>query len=40
MNYRCVSNQGELQFENYLRIDNSITSAHGVAKTIKDHFKL
>ena len=39
-NYRCVSNEGEIQFENYLRIDNSTTSAKDVAKIIKDHFKL
>lgn len=39
-NYRCVSNDGEIQFENYIKIDNSTISAKRVAKIIKDYFKL
>ncbi|MDR7855029.1 AAA family ATPase [Tissierella sp.] len=38
--YRCVSNDGEIQFENYLRIDNSTVPAKNVAEIIKAHFKL
>ena len=39
-NYRCVSNNGEIQFKNYLKIDNSNVSAKNVAAIIKDHFNL
>ncbi|SHH91930.1 AAA family ATPase [Clostridium grantii] len=39
-NYRCVSNQGEIQFDNYIKIDNSNLSAEFVAKTIKERFNL
>lgn len=39
-NYRCVSNEGEIKFDNHMRIDNSKTSAKDVAKRIKDNFKL
>lgn len=38
--YRCVSNDGEIQFENYIKIDNSNLSAEHVAKMIKKHFDL
>ncbi len=30
-NYRCVSNDGEIQFDNYIKIDNSNLSAELVA---------
>ncbi len=39
-NHRCVSNPGEITFDNYLRIDNSNIEAKDVAKLIKDTFKL
>lgn len=39
-NYRCVSYDGEIKFENYIKIDNSSLSAEVVAKMIKDHFNL
>ncbi|MCR1899928.1 hypothetical protein NSA47_13195 [Irregularibacter muris] len=38
--YRCVSNQDEIQFDNYIKIDNSNLSAELVAKMIKEHFAL
>ena len=38
--YRCVSYEGELPFENYLRIDNSSLSAECAAKMIKERFDL
>lgn len=38
--YRCVSNEGEIKFNNYMKIDNSNTSAKDVAEKIKNHFKL
>ena len=38
--YRCVSYEGEITFENYLRIDNSDKSAEEVAKMIKAAFAL
>lgn len=38
--YRCVSNDGEIQFENYIKIDNSAISAKDTAKIIKDYFHL
>ena len=37
---RFVSNDGEITFENYLKIDNSILSPCAVAKVIKDYFSL
>ena len=40
MNLRCVSYEGEITFENYLRIDNSDTPPELAAKMIKDTFKL
>ena len=38
--YRCVSNPGEIPFENYLRIDNSYLSPETVATMIKEKFDL
>lgn len=37
---RTVSHDGELPFENYLRIDNSDKSPELVARMIRDHFGL
>ena len=39
-NYRCVSNPGEISFENYLRIDNSNLEPDVVASIIKERFVL
>ncbi|MDO5293606.1 MAG: AAA family ATPase [bacterium] len=39
-NHRCVSNEGELPFENYIRIDNTNLSPEEVAAIIKDKFHL
>lgn len=38
--YRLVSYEGEIPFENYLRIDNTEIPADLVAKIIKNKFKL
>lgn len=38
--YRCVSYEGEIPFENYLRIDNSDKSPHEAALLIKETFRL
>ena len=38
--YRCVSYEGEVPFENYLRIDNTNLPAADAAKLIKDTFAL
>ena len=38
--YRCVSNEGEIPFNNYLRIDNSNLSAEETAQQIKQYFSL
>lgn len=38
--HRLVSNDGEIPFENYLRINNESLSAGEVAKIIKDKFSL
>jgi hypothetical protein len=38
--YRCVSNEGEITFDNYLKIDNSLLSADAVAQMIKERFDL
>ena len=38
--YRLVSLEGEIPFDNYLRIDNSNLSATETAKLIKEHFDL
>lgn len=39
-NHRCVSRQGEIPFENYLRIDNSHMEPDQAAKLIKETFGL
>lgn len=39
-NYRCVSNDTEIPFENYIKIDNSNLPAEMVAKMIKERFDL
>lgn len=39
-NYRLVSREGEIPFENYMRIDNTYLEASEVAKMIKEHFRL
>ena len=38
--YRCVSNPGEIPFENYLRIDNSDLEPDVVVAMIKERFSL
>jgi hypothetical protein len=38
--YRCVNNDGEIIFDNYLKIDNSNIPPEIVAKTIKEKFLL
>lgn len=38
--FRCVSNEGEIPFENYLRLDNSELTAAEAASVIKDTFNL
>ena len=38
--HRCVSYEGEIPFENYLRIDNTDLSAEDAAKLIKEAFDL
>jgi hypothetical protein len=40
LKYRCVSYEGEITFDNYLRIDNTELSPGEVAKIIKDKFLL
>ncbi len=39
-NHRCVSHEGEITFDNYLRIENSDKEPETVAMMIKDAFKL
>ena len=39
-NYRCVSNDGEIPFEKYIKIDNSNLSTELVATIIKEGFNL
>ena len=39
-NYRLVSNDGEIPFENYIKIDNSNLAPDVVAHMIKDRFSL
>lgn len=39
-NYRLVSYDGEIPFDNYIRIDNSALPAKDVAEMIKKKFKL
>jgi hypothetical protein len=38
--YRLISEEGEIPFENYLRIDNTNLAPDVVAKMVKDKFKL
>lgn len=38
--YRCVSYEGEIPFQNYLRIDNSDKSPYEAALLIKENFRL
>ncbi|WP_312649373.1 shikimate kinase [Proteiniclasticum sp.] len=38
--YRCVSNEGEIPFNNYLRIDNSSLTPTDTAEIIRAHFNL
>jgi len=38
--FRCVSEVGEIKFENYLRIENTDKTAEEVAKLIKETFGL
>ena len=38
--HRCVSNDGEIPFDNYIKIDNSNLSAVDAAHQIKEKFKL
>ena len=38
--HRCVSREGEITFDHYLRIENSDKDAGVVAKLIKDTFRL
>lgn len=38
--YRVVSNEGELTFENYIKIDNSHLTAAEVAQIIKERFNI
>ena len=38
--YRCVSNDGEITFENYIKIDNTELSPEIVAEMIKERFSL
>jgi hypothetical protein len=39
-NHRCVSYDGEVTFDNYIKIYNSELSAEAVAKMIKERFSL
>lgn len=39
-NHRCVSYEGEIPFDNYLRIDNSDKEPDEVARIIKESFHL
>jgi len=40
MNHRCISNEGEIPFENYIKIDNTELAADIVAQMIKERFGL
>lgn len=40
LRYRCVSNEGEIKFHNYIKIDNSNLDPSAVAKQIKEYFNL
>ena len=39
-NHRCVSREGEITFDNYLRIDNSVMEPDVTARLIKETFNL
>ena len=39
-NYRLVSNEGEIPFENYIKIDNSNLSPEEAAERIVDRFPI
>ena len=39
-NYRTVSNDGEVAFENYIKIDNTHLEPSEVAQIIKERFLL
>ena len=39
-NHRCVSNDGEITFENYIKIDNTDLPPETVAEMIKQRFSL
>ena len=39
-NHRCISHEGEISFDNYLRIENSNIEPDEVARLIKDTFDL
>ena len=39
-NHRCVSREGEITFENYLRIENADKGPETVARMIKEAFSL
>ena len=38
--YRCISNEGEIPFENYIRLETSDMSAEEAARIIKEKFAL
>jgi hypothetical protein len=38
--YRCTSNEGEIQYENYMRIDNTNIEPEKAAEMIKERFAL
>ena len=38
--YRCVSNEGEIPFENYMKIDNSNLPPDIISRMIKENFQL
>ena len=40
LRYRCVSYEGEIPFENYIKIDNSELSPDVVAEMIRERFSL
>jgi hypothetical protein len=39
-NHRCVSNPGEIKFDNYLRIDNTDVTPEEAARLIRETFDL
>ena len=39
-NYRLISNDGEIPYENYMKIDNSCLAPNDVAEMIKENFSL